>query len=90
MTRIAINGFGRIGRTAVRVLASRHLHEVELVAINTSGSMNASEWAHLLRYDTAYRQFDLDVKATNLKDPREATDDDPVIGQLMIEGLLSQ
>lgn len=89
MTRIAINGFGRIGRTTTRVLASKHAHEVELVAINTSGSMNASGWAYLLQYDTAYRKFELDVKATDLKDPKEATDVDPVIGQLLIEGMPS-
>lgn len=87
MIKIAINGFGRIGRTAVRVLATKYANEIELVAINTSGSMDVNGWAHLLRYDTAYRKFELEVQATNLKDPKDATDEDPVIGQLMIEGL---
>lgn len=71
------------------MLATKHAHEAELVAINTSGSMNASDWAHLLRYDTAYRKFELEVQATNLKDAKDATDADPVIGQFMIEGLPS-
>lgn len=87
MTRIAINGFGRIGRTAMRVLVESHANELELVAINTSGSMEVGGWAHLLKYDTAYGKFSRDVQATKIKDASEATDQDPVIGQLSIEGL---
>lgn len=89
MTRVAINGFGRIGRTATRVLVENHAHELELVAINTSGSMEVKGWGHLLKYDTAYGKFDHEVKAIHLKDVQEATDQDPVIGQLAIEGLPS-
>lgn len=86
MIRIAINGFGRIGRTATRVLVESHANELELVAINTSGSMDVDGWAHLLKYDTAYGKFSREVRATKLKDAKDATDQDPVIGQLSIEG----
>ena len=34
MTRIAINGFGRIGRTVFRIIASREDSDIEVVAIN--------------------------------------------------------
>src|SRR3990167_7121094 len=89
MIKVAINGFGRIGRTAVRILAEKYADKIELVAINTSGSMEVEGWAHLLKYDTAYGRFNRQVKFTKLHKMAEATDNDPVIGQLMIEDLPS-
>ncbi|MBM3209456.1 type I glyceraldehyde-3-phosphate dehydrogenase [Candidatus Shapirobacteria bacterium] len=61
MVRIAINGFGRTGRAAFRAALTRHDQEVEIVAINTSGSMEASGWAHLLKYDSVYGRFSKEV-----------------------------
>lgn len=87
MVRVAINGLGRIGRTAVRVLAEKYSQSIELVAVNTSGSMEAESWAHLLKYDTAYGPFSGNIHATNVKIAKDATDEEPVIGQLMIEGI---
>lgn len=89
MIRIAINGFGRIGRTAVRVLVESHANELELIAINTSRSMGVDGWAHLLKYDTAYGKFSREVQATKIRSPQDVTDQDPVIGQIAIEGLPS-
>lgn len=58
--RVAINGFGRIGRlTARRILDNRN---VELVAINDLTD-NAT-LAHLFKYDTAHNQYPKDVKST--------------------------
>ena len=59
MKRIAINGFGRIGRTAFRILSDREGSEV--VAINDL--TDAKTLAHLLKHDTAYRAFDRDVSS---------------------------
>lgn len=59
MKRIAINGFGRIGRTAFRILAGRE--GAEVVAINDL--TDAKTLAHLLKHDTAYRAFDREVSA---------------------------
>lgn len=84
MVKIGINGFGRIGRIAFRIGVLKHLGEVEFSAINTSGSMNASSWAHLVNYDTMYRKFEFNVQAEELKKPEEATDEDPLIGNIMI------
>lgn len=89
MTRLAINGFGRIGRAAVRVLVEKQLPDLELIAINTSGSMEIEGWAHLLKYDTAYGKFPNSIKTTHLKDAKDASDNDSCIGQLMIDGLPS-
>ena len=55
--RIAINGFGRIGRIAYRMLLGSSDYEV--VAINSRGS--AEENAYLLKYDTVFRKFDENI-----------------------------
>ncbi|MFD0763227.1 type I glyceraldehyde-3-phosphate dehydrogenase [Mucilaginibacter lutimaris] len=51
--KIAINGFGRIGRMTLRTLQSHH--EVEVVAINDL--TDVTTLAHLLKYDTAHSRF---------------------------------
>jgi len=86
MIKVGINGFGRIGRLAFRVGLLKHKNQLEFSAINTSGSMPTSGWAHLVNYDTMYRKFEKVVKADDLKDPKDATDSDPVIGYLKVEG----
>jgi glyceraldehyde 3-phosphate dehydrogenase len=52
--RIAINGFGRIGRCIVRALFERGVSDLELVAINDL--TNADTLAHLYNYDTVHRR----------------------------------
>lgn len=86
MVKVGINGFGRIGRLAFRVSFLKHAGEVDIVAINTSGSMPTSGWAHLVNYDTTYRKFEKEVTFEELKKPEEVTDEDPQIGNLIIEG----
>lgn len=61
MVTIGINGFGRIGRLAFRIGVSKHLDEIKFGAINTSGSMPTSGWAHLVNYDTMYRKYGYEV-----------------------------
>ena len=52
--RVAINGFGRIGRNVLRAhYESGKMHDVEIVAVNTLGSDEIN--AHLLRYGSVYR-----------------------------------
>ena len=84
MVKVGINGFGRIGRIAFRIGILKHLSEIEFVAINTSGSMPTSGWAHLVNYDTVYRKFEFDVKAEEVKKPDQVSDEDPLIGHLKI------
>jgi glyceraldehyde 3-phosphate dehydrogenase len=82
MVRVAINGFGRIGRSALRVFLQRvDLHDqMELVVINTSGSMDVKGWGQLLKYDTAYGRLPIDFQIEKVREPKEVTDADPVIG----------
>ena len=57
--RVAINGFGRIGRLITRA-AYEHKHtEIEVVGINDLGSVDTN--AHLLRYDSVHGRFPGDV-----------------------------
>ncbi len=86
MVKVGINGFGRIGRLAFRVGLLKAAGNIEFAAINTSGSMNTEGWAHLVNYDTTYRKFEHVVKFEELKKPEEVTDDDPQIGNLMVNG----
>jgi glyceraldehyde 3-phosphate dehydrogenase len=62
MARIAINGFGRIGRCVTRVLYEAKRSDLELVAINDL--TDAKTLAHLLRYDSVHRTFGASVEAT--------------------------
>jgi glyceraldehyde 3-phosphate dehydrogenase len=55
--KFAINGFGRIGRAVARAWWENYRESSELVAVNTSGSMEVEDWAHLLKYDSVYGRF---------------------------------
>jgi len=54
-TRIAINGFGRIGRCVARIIHGQQNSDVEIVAINDL--TDSAMLAHLLKYDSAHRTF---------------------------------
>ena len=58
--RIAINGFGRIGRLVARALHEYDIDDVELVLINSPGEIATS--AHLLRYDSVHGRFGATVE----------------------------
>ena len=53
--RVAINGFGRIGRLVLRSIVEHARRDIEVVAINDLGSVEAN--AHLLRYDSVHGRF---------------------------------
>jgi len=81
--KLAINGFGRIGRNVLRAIAESARTDVEVVAINDLGPVETN--AHLLRFDSVHGRFPgtvttgddwIDVgrgpiKVTAIKDPRE-------------------
>ena len=59
--RVAINGFGRIGRNVVRALyESGRRAEITVVAINELA--DAAGMAHLLKYDTSHGRFAWEVR----------------------------
>ena len=53
--RVAINGFGRIGRLGLRAMLERHKQELNVVAINDMADLATN--AHLFRYDSNYGIF---------------------------------
>jgi glyceraldehyde 3-phosphate dehydrogenase len=53
--RVAINGFGRIGRNVLRSIAEHSRRDIEVVAINDLGPVETN--AHLLRYDSVHGRF---------------------------------
>lgn len=82
--RLAINGFGRIGRCVLRAIYEEKLwDDVKVVALNATGPIDTN--AHLLRYDTTHGRFSGDVqivgsdlqvngdliKVTSTRDPHE-------------------
>jgi len=58
--RIAINGFGRIGRNVVRAIYESGRKDIDIVAINDLGPVETN--AHLMRYDSVHGRFPHDVK----------------------------
>ncbi|WP_205341568.1 type I glyceraldehyde-3-phosphate dehydrogenase [Denitrificimonas caeni] len=67
MLRIAINGYGRIGRNILRTLFERGLHtQLQIVAINDLGDANTL--AHLTRFDSTFGRFahNVQLKGDNL------------------------
>lgn len=67
MLRVAINGFGRIGRNVLRALyETNRNHAIQVVAINEIA--DAEGIAHLLKYDTAHGRFGFPVQLSKSHD----------------------
>jgi glyceraldehyde 3-phosphate dehydrogenase len=58
--RVAINGFGRIGRNVLRAIVESGRKDIEVVAINDLGPVETN--AHLLRFDSVHGRFPHEVK----------------------------
>ena len=76
MVKVAINGFGRIGRCALKILLERH--DVQVVAINNPGEI--ATLAYLLKHDSAYGVYDKKV-SVNGKSIVINTREIPVYGE---------
>ena len=61
--KIAINGFGRIGRNVLRAVIESHEKEIKVVAINDSGPIKTN--VHLLKYDSVHGRLNFDIKIIN-------------------------
>lgn len=77
MKNIAINGFGRIGRLALRAALLKY-PDANVTAINTSGTMDMHGWAMLFKYDSAYGTFPRDIT--------EKEGHENEIGRLVVDG----
>jgi len=61
--KVAINGFGRIGRQVFKILQQRYPDELRITHIGVSNPHATENRALLLKYDSNYRIFDAEVKA---------------------------
>lgn len=82
MVRVAINGYGRIGRVAHRVVLQWHSDEIEVVAINAGHSTDLKGWMYLIKYDSVYGLLpqEVDVK------PNPNSADKTMLGHLIVSG----
>lgn len=60
--KVAINGFGRIGRNVLRAIIESGRTDIEVVAINDLGPVETN--AHLLRYDSVHGRFPAEVRVS--------------------------
>ncbi|MGR3495312.1 type I glyceraldehyde-3-phosphate dehydrogenase [Citreimonas sp.] len=60
IVKVAINGFGRIGRNILRGIVESGREDIEVVAINDLGPVETN--AHLLQYDSVHGRFPVEVK----------------------------
>src|ERR1700722_15360422 len=81
--RVAINGFGRIGRNILRAIVESGRTDIEVIAVNDLGPVETN--AHLLRFDSVHGRFPHEVsvdgdtinvgagkiKVTAIKDPTQ-------------------
>jgi glyceraldehyde 3-phosphate dehydrogenase len=58
--RVAINGFGRIGRNILRAIVESGRNDIQVVAVNDLGPVETN--AHLLRFDSVHGRFPYEVK----------------------------
>src|ERR1051325_3047619 len=58
--KVAINGFGRIGRNILRAIVESGRTDIEVVAVNDLGPVETN--AHLLRFDSVHGRFPNEVK----------------------------
>jgi len=82
MIRVAINGYGRIGRIAHRVVLERFADQIEIVAINAGSSTDLQGWMFLLKYDSVYGMLPHEVSSTP---PADTTKPD-FLGTLTVDG----
>lgn len=82
MIRIAINGYGRIGRVAHRVITQWHSQDLEIVGINAGSSTDINGWMYLLKYDSVYGLFPYEVSVKPNTDPGKKD----FLGYLVVEG----
>lgn len=90
MIKVAINGFGRIGRQAFKVYFDKHRDAMQVVAVNDI--VDAKTLAHLLKYDSVYGVWSRSVSGQDLVDIKSSeegqqarlpsTDVEGVVGQV--------
>lgn len=84
MIKVAINGYGRIGRMCHRVILEKYKRTIDVVVINAGDSTDVKGWMYLLKYDTVYGPLlHHHIQSDDKKDPVDHGD---LIGHLIVDG----
>ncbi len=79
MIRVAINGYGRIGRIAHRIIIDKFADKLEVAAINAGSSTDIEGWMYLLKYDSVYGALNAQIAVRSENNP-----DTDIIGYLQV------
>jgi len=85
MIKVAVNGFGRIGRTAFKVWFDKHHDEMQIVAVNDI--VDAKTLAHLLKYDSNYGVWNRKVTAENIIEDVKVAEPGQKVGKIVVDGV---
>lgn len=81
MLKVAINGYGRIGRMTHRVIIERFSDKIGLVAINAGSSTDIAGWMYLLKYDSVYGSLQNELA---IEESKESKAD--FLGKIIVDG----
>jgi glyceraldehyde 3-phosphate dehydrogenase len=85
MIRVAVNGFGRIGRQAFKVWFDKYRDAMQIVAVNDL--TDAVVLAHLLKYDSVYKTWNRNVAAQKLIADVKLAKDGEAVGKISVDGI---
>jgi len=85
MIKVAINGFGRIGRQAFKVWFDKHRSEAGVVAINDL--VDAKTLAHLLKYDSVYGTWGHEVSGESFAEDLKSAPEGQQTGKIVVDGV---
>ncbi|MDP2633082.1 MAG: type I glyceraldehyde-3-phosphate dehydrogenase [Candidatus Curtissbacteria bacterium] len=85
MIKVAINGFGRIGRQAFKVWFDKHSSEMQVVAINDL--VDAKTLAHLLKYDSVYGTWGHQVSGESFAEDIKNAPDGQQTGKITVDSV---
>lgn len=81
MLKVAINGYGRIGRMSHRVIIEKYSDQIEVVAINAGSSTDLNGWMYLLKYDSVYGMLPNVVSAVSTNESKA-----DFLGKIIVDG----
>ncbi len=85
MIRVAINGFGRIGRNAFKVYFDKHRDAMQVVAVNDL--VDATVLADLLKYDSISRTWNRKIEGAKLIEDIKTAVDGQLVGKITVDGV---
>lgn len=85
MVKVAVNGFGRIGRQAFKIWFDKHRDGAQVVAVNDL--VDAKTLAHLLKHDTVYGIWNRNVSGENLIEDIKTAEAGKQTGKIVVDGL---